>query len=73
MTLFVIDGDDSSEYDLAESPYEKYRTVYASVPQFMSLLDDFAERIATGGGNCPTFADGLAVQRILAAIGYDIP
>ncbi len=73
MTLFVIDGDDSSEYDLAESPYEKYRAVYASMPQFMSLLDDFAERIATGGGSCPTFADGLAAQRILATIGYDIP
>ncbi len=72
MTLYVVDGDESSEYDLKESPYEKYRSVYASVPQFMSLLDDFAERIATGGGACPTFAEGLAVQRILAAIGYEV-
>ncbi len=72
MTLYVIDGDESSEYELQESPYEKYRAVYASVPQFMSLLDDFAERIATGGGQCPTFADALAVQRILATIGYEV-
>jgi predicted dehydrogenase len=73
MTLYVVDGEDSSEYELKESPYEKYRSVYASVPQFMSLLDDFAERIATGGGACPTFADALAVQRVLATIGYDLP
>ena len=71
MTLFVVDGDDSSEYELSESPYEKYRPLWASIPQFMSLLDDFAERIATRGGTCPTFADGLAAQRMLAAIGYE--
>jgi predicted dehydrogenase len=73
MTLYVVDGEDSDEYELKESPYEKYRNVYASVPQFMSLLDDFAERIATGGGNAPTFADGVAVQRILKTIGYEVP
>ncbi len=72
MTLFVVDGDASNEYELKESPYEKYRTVWPSVPQFMSLLDDFAERIATGGGNAPTFADGVAVQRILKTIGYEV-
>ncbi len=72
MTLFVVDGEESSEYDLAPSPYEKWRTVYSSVPEFMSLLDDFAVRIATGGGACPTFADALAAQRILATIGYDV-
>ena len=73
MTLFIVDGEDSSEYDLKESPYEKYRNVYASIPQFLSLLDDFAERIATGNGNAPTFADALAVQRVLKTIGYEVP
>ncbi len=73
MTLFVVDGDESNEYELKESPYEKYRSVWPSIPQFMSLLDDFAERIATGGGNAPTFADGVAVQRVLKTIGYDVP
>jgi predicted dehydrogenase len=72
MNLIIVDGEETDEYELKESPYEKYRSVWASVPQFMSLLDDFAERIATGGGACPTFADGLAVQRILATIGYDL-
>jgi len=41
-------------------------------PPFLALLDDFAERIETGGGNAPTFRDGLEAQRILAAIGYGV-
>ncbi len=73
MNLIIVDGDETDEYELKESPYEKYRSVWSSVPQFLSLLDDFAVRIATGGGTCPTFADGLAAQRVLATIGYDVP
>jgi predicted dehydrogenase len=71
LTLFVIDGADQDEYELAPMKYAKYQNVFYSVPHFMALLDDFAIRIATGGGNCPSFADGLAVQRILSAIGYE--
>jgi predicted dehydrogenase len=71
LTLFVIEGDESSEYELAPLKYGKYAPVFYSVPHFMALLDDFAERIATGTGNCPTFADGLAAQRILHAMGYE--
>jgi predicted dehydrogenase len=70
-TLFVIEGDESSEYELAPMKYAKYVNVASSVPHFMALLDDFAIRIATGGGNAPTFADGLAAQRVLSAIGYE--
>ncbi len=72
LNLFVIDGDESSEYELKPVKYAKYVNVFYSVPHFLALLDDFAERIATGGGNCPTFADGLAVQRVLKAIGYEV-
>ena len=70
-SLFVVDGDESSEYELKPLKYAKYANVFYSIPHFMALLDDFAERIATGGGNCPTFADGLAAQRVLSAIGYE--
>jgi hypothetical protein len=35
------------------------------------LPDDFAQRIADGTGNAPTFAEALATQRVLAAIGYE--
>lgn len=71
MSLYVIEGDDSSEYQLRPNPYAKYASVHPSVPAFMRLLDDFATLIASGSGECPTFADGLAVQRVLAAIGYE--
>jgi predicted dehydrogenase len=71
LNLFVVEGDDSSEYELKPLKYGKYANVFYSVPHFMALLDDFAERIATGGGNCPDFADGLAAQRVLKAIGYE--
>jgi predicted dehydrogenase len=71
LNLFVVDGDESSEYELKPLKYGKYANVFYSVPHFMALLDDFAERIATGGGSCPTFADGLAAQRVLSAIGYE--
>jgi predicted dehydrogenase len=71
MSLYVVEGDESSEYELRPNPYATHANVHPSVPAFMRLLDDFATLIATGGGDCPTFADGLAVQRVLAAIGYE--
>jgi len=71
LNLFVVDGDESSEYELKPLKYAKYANVFYSVPHFMALLDDFAVRIATGGGTCPTFADGLAAQRVLNAIGFE--
>jgi predicted dehydrogenase len=69
--LFIVDGDESSEYELKPLKYAKYKNVFYSIPHILALLDDFAERIATGTGPCPTFADGLAVQRVLKAIGYE--
>ena len=71
MRLFSVEPDDQSEFDLTPLPHAKYSSIAPNVPPFLALLDDFAERIATGGGNAPTFADGLAVQRVLAAIGYE--
>ncbi len=70
MSLYIVDGDESSEYELAPHPHAKHATAHASIPAFLSLLDDFATLIETGGGPAPTFADGVAAQRVLAAIGY---
>jgi predicted dehydrogenase len=73
MTLYIVDGDkESTEYELKPNPYAKYGTIHPSVPAFMRLLDDFVVRLNTGGGNCPTFADGLATQRVMSAIGYEV-
>jgi hypothetical protein len=51
--------------------FAKYASVAPNIPPFLALLDDFARRIATGGGNAPTFTEGLATRRVLAAIGYE--
>ena len=70
MSLYVVDGADSSEYELAPHPHAAHAGLHSSIPLFLALLDDFATLIETGGGPAPTFADGLAAQRVLAAIGY---
>jgi predicted dehydrogenase len=71
MRLFSVEPDEQSEFELSPSPYAKYSSVGPNIPPFLSLLDDFAKRIADGGGNAPTFAEALATQRVLAAIGYE--
>jgi len=71
MRLFSIEPDEQSEFELSPSPYAKYASVAGNLPPFLSLLDDFARRIESGGGDAPTFTDGLATQRVLAALGYD--
>jgi predicted dehydrogenase len=70
MALYIVDGDDSSEYELKPGPHAMHGGAHASIPAFLSLLDDFATLIETGDGPAPRFADGLAAQRVLAAIGY---
>jgi predicted dehydrogenase len=71
LKLIVVEGGESSEYELKPMTYAKHAGIGETVPHFMALLDDFAERIANGTGNCPSFADGLAVQRVLNAIGFE--
>jgi predicted dehydrogenase len=73
MRLFSVEPDEQSEFELSPSPYAKFASVAPNIPPFLSLLDDFAQRIANGGGSAPTFAEALATQRVLAAIGYETP
>ncbi|BDE06331.1 dehydrogenase [Vulcanimicrobium alpinum] len=72
LALFAIGDDEQDELEIAESPYHRHRVIAPNIPWFLSLLDDFAERIDLGGGHGPTFADGLTVQRQLEAIGYTV-
>lgn len=71
MRLFSVEPDDQSEFTLSPSPYAQYASVAPNLPPFLALLDDFARRITSGRGDAPTFAQGLATQRVLAAIGYE--
>lgn len=73
MSLFIVEAEESDEFQLAVSPYEKFGVVHGNLPPFLSLLDAFADRIANpeGGEFLPSFHDGLAAQRTLAALGFE--
>jgi predicted dehydrogenase len=70
LTLYTIAEEEQDELELVASPHAKHDVVHTNLPFFLSLLDAFAERIDLGTPGVPTFADGLVVQRQLAAIGY---
>jgi predicted dehydrogenase len=70
LRLFTIADDDQDELEIAPAPYAKHAVVHGNLPFFLPLLDAFAERIDLGTPGVPTFADGLATQRQLEAIGY---
>ncbi len=70
MRMFSVEPDEQSELELSASPYAKYSSVAPNLPPFLSLLDDFAQRIETGGGHAPSFAESLETQRVLAALGF---
>jgi predicted dehydrogenase len=70
LSLFTIADDEQDELEVAPSPYAKHAVVHGNLPFFLPLLDAFAERIDLGTPGVPTFADGLAAQRQLEAIGY---
>lgn len=70
MRMFSIEPDEQSEFELSPLSYAKFASVAPNLPPFLALLDDYAKRIATGGGNAPTFTEGLETQRVLEALGY---
>jgi predicted dehydrogenase len=70
MHLYAVEPDEQSELELKPSPYARFAAVHPNVPLLLALLDDFALRIEGGGGSAPTFAEGLATQRVLFACGY---
>jgi predicted dehydrogenase len=69
-TMFAIDEEETSELELKAAKHAKLAAVHPNVPPFVALLDEFASAIDGKPANLPTFADGLATQRVLAAIGY---
>ena len=73
LALFAISDDEQDELGVAEAQHARHAIVHPNLPFFLDLLDAFAERIDLGTPGVPTFADGLLVQRELAAIGYGAP
>ncbi|MBV8074033.1 MAG: Gfo/Idh/MocA family oxidoreductase [Candidatus Eremiobacteraeota bacterium] len=69
--LFTIEGDESSELELAKGKYDHLRAAQPNIPLFMHLLDEFAAAIDGKPNALPTFEDGLRVQRVMRAVGYE--
>jgi predicted dehydrogenase len=70
MTTFLVDEEETAELDLRANPHANLAIAHPSIPFFLSLLDDLALAIDGKPSSVPTFADGLAVQQCLEAIGY---
>jgi predicted dehydrogenase len=70
VTMFVIDDEETSELTLRPQKHAKLTAVHPNLPPFVTLLDEFAAAIAGRTAYLPTFADGLATQRVLEAAGY---
>jgi predicted dehydrogenase len=68
-TTFLVDEEETAELGLRANPYER-PGVHMNVALFLPLLDDFVRAIDGLPSTVPSFADGLAVQRCLEAIGY---
>ena len=70
LTTFVVDDDETSELELAPQPHANLAAAHGNLPPFVTLLDAFAAALDGRPAPLPTFADGLATQRVLAAFGY---
>ncbi|HTX03549.1 MAG TPA: Gfo/Idh/MocA family oxidoreductase [Candidatus Acidoferrales bacterium] len=69
--LFTVDAKETSEYELASSPYDHYKAAQPNVPLVLKMLDQFVAKIEGKPNTLPTFEDGLLVQRVMAAVGYE--
>jgi predicted dehydrogenase len=72
-SMYVVDADETSELTLKAEPHANLTSVHPNVPAFVALLDEFAEALAGKPADLPTFAQGVATQRVLAAVGYEDP
>ena len=70
MRLFSVDVEETAELQCTPSLYAKFQSIDPHVPLIMQLLDEFVQQIETGNSAVPTFAQALATQRVLAAIGF---
>jgi predicted dehydrogenase len=69
--LYTVDENESSELQLAAQRYDHMKSVQPNIPLFMLLLDQFAAKIQGQATTLPTLEDGLNVQRVMKAVGYE--
>lgn len=70
--LFTVDAKETSELQLAPSRYDHLKSAFSTVPHFALLLDQFAAAIQGKPNTLPTLDDGLLVQRVMKAVGYEV-
>ncbi len=70
LEMFAIDAEETAELELRPQRHAKLESVHANLPPFVTLLDEFAAAIDGEPASLPSFADGLATQRVLEAVGY---
>jgi predicted dehydrogenase len=73
MQLLLSDAERSETVPADPARHPEAAGERPNIRLFLSLLDEFARAIGGHEHHCPTFADGLAVQRVLDAIGYGRP
>jgi predicted dehydrogenase len=69
-TTFVVDDEETAELELAPQPHANLAAAHPNLPAFTTMLDAFAAKIDGEPAEVPTFADALATQRVLAAVGF---
>ena len=72
-TMFAVDDEETAELALAPYRHATLLSVRDDLPPFVHLLDEFANALDGKPADIPTFADGVATQRILEAVGYGLP
>jgi predicted dehydrogenase len=69
-TTFIVDENETAELELLPNAHANLAIAHPSLPFFLSLLDDMLQAMEGKSTTIPTFAEGLAAQRCLEAIGY---
>jgi predicted dehydrogenase len=73
LRLVLGDAENAGEIPSDPARHPEAAGERPNIRLFLSLLDEFARFVGGHAHDCPTFADGLAVQRVLDAIGYGRP
>jgi predicted dehydrogenase len=72
--LFSIDADETNELQCKPSDHARFSSLGGNVPYLMDLYDAWVRKIEGGdGSDLPSFAEALATQRVLDAVGFRTP
>jgi predicted dehydrogenase len=73
LTTFLVDDEETAELELKPQAHANLGAAHLNLPPFVTMLDAFANAIDGKPAELPTFAEALATQRVMAALGYGQP